>query len=457
MAGAEDEQRVTTAQELVADFLQAGKPRHAWRVGAEHEKVGVVLASGAAAPYAGDGGIAAVLAALEGRGWSPVYEGPNLIALQGRGASVTLEPGGQLELSGAPHGDLCALKQELARHHDELAEISSPLGLGWLAIGFRPLGTLEEIPWVPKARYAVMREYLPTRGGHAHDMMKRTATVQANLDYADEADAERKLRAAMSATSLVTALWANSPVVEGQDSGYESYRARVWLDTDADRCGIPAFIFDDAARTGIFSRYTEWALEVPMFFVKREHWGYRPTGGITFRRFMREGFAGERATLGDWQLHLSTLFPENRLKHYLEVRGADAGSLDMVLALPALWKGLLYDDEALSATLALTAHWSLPERLDVRARVPRSGLATPVPGRHGKDTTVLTLARELVAIARAGLGRVAPRELVLLPPVEEVAAAGRAPAARVRELFAQGDPLAAIDQLRLAGPKAVCR
>jgi glutamate--cysteine ligase len=348
---------------------------------------------------------------------------------------VTLEPGGQTELSGAPYADLRRVQAEMLRHRQELLEVSAPLGLAWLAVGFRPLGTLDAVPWMPKGRYAIMREYLPTRGGHGLEMMKRTATVQANLDWSDEDDARRKFRAAMSVTSLVTGLWAASPIVDGRDSGYQSYRASIWLDTDPDRCGIPAFTFGDGP---LFAAYTEWALDVPMFFVHREAWGgYRAAAGLTFRRFLREGFHGERAVLADWQLHLSTLFPETRLKSYIEMRGADAGPMGMVLALPALWKGLCYDDAALTAASVLTAHLTYGERLALRAAVPRSGLATELPARGGGTTTVGVLARELVALARAGLARVARDELSLLEPVEEVAATGRAPAEKIREVFAR--------------------
>jgi glutamate--cysteine ligase len=287
---------------------------------------------------------------------------------------------------------------------------------------------------VPKGRYVVMRDYLPTRGRLGHDMMKRTATVQANLDYADEEDAEQKMRAALSVTSLVTALFANSPLAEGRDTGYASYRARAWLDTDPDRCGLLPFAFE---RGRLFQRYAEWALDVPMFFVYRH--AYVPAGGMTFRRFLREGFEGDRATLADWELHLSTLFPEVRLKHYLEMRGADSGPRPMVLALPALWKGLLYDDEACAQAERLTHSMTFAERLALRDAVPRAGLSAVV-GSH----PVRELARELVGIARTGLTRVAPDEVPYLAPLEEVVATGRTPADRVRDAWTQaaGDPVA---------------
>ncbi len=443
---------IAGVHELVQLFHAAGKPRDAWRVGGEHEKIGIIVdpaggTPGSALPYGGPRGIAALFEALGQRGWNPsAREGDNVVALARDGASLTLEPGGQTELSGAPHASLRELEAEFTRHREELLAASAPLGIAWLAVGFRPLGTREDVPWVPKGRYAIMREYLPTRGGLGLDMMKRTATVQANLDFADEADARRKFVAAMSTTSLVTALFANSPIVDGKDTGWQSFRAKVWLDTDPDRCGIPPFSFTAGAGAGgLFEHYTEWALDVPMFFVHRAAWGgYRAAGGMTFRKFLRAGFAGERATVPDWQLHLSTLFPETRLKGYLEMRGADAGTHGMALALPALWKGVLYDDAACAAATALTAHLTMDERLALRAEVPRSGLGTELRaaggggrgGGSGGKVRVLDLARELVQIAREGLARVAPDEVGLLAPIEEVAQSGRAPAERVRETFA---------------------
>jgi glutamate--cysteine ligase len=428
--------------QLVQTFHDAGKPRADWRVGGEHEKIGVIVdpargTPGAAPAYAGGpASISALFADLIAHDWAPVEEHGHVIAALRDGASVTLEPGGQTELSGAPHASLLTLEAEFDRHRHEMVELARAHGIAWLAVGFRPLGTLDDVPWMPKGRYAIMREYLPTRGKLALEMMKRTATVQANLDWADEADAQRKFVAAMSVTSLVTAIYANSPVVNGRDTGYQSYRASIWLDTDPDRCGIPPFSFTPGA-DGFFARYVEWALDVPMFFVSRPAWGgYRAAGGMTFRRFLADGFQGERATLADWQLHLSTLFPETRLKTYLEVRGADAGSQAMVLALPALWKGLLYDDAACREASALTAHLAYEERLALREQVPRTGLATGMRSAGGGQVGVLELARQLVAIARAGLTRVAPDEVRLLAPLDEVVTTGRAPAERVREAFA---------------------
>ena len=432
---------IAGAHELAQEFRDASKPRAAWRVGGEHEKIGIIVdpaagKPGAAVPYAGErASISAMFRDLLGHGWTPLHEGEQIIALSRDHASITLEPGGQFELSGAPHGSLLALRSEFDRHRDEVLAVAAAQGAAFLAVGFRPLGTLDDVPWVPKGRYAIMREYLPTRGSRGLEMMKRTATVQANLDWSSEVDAHHKFVAAMSVTSLVTAIYANSPVVDGRDTGWQSWRASIWLDTDPDRCGIPAFSFASTSED-FFRNYTEWALDVPMFFVFRKAWGgYRAAAGMTFRAFLKDGFQGERATLADWQLHLSTLFPETRIKGYLEVRGADAGAQPTVLALPALWKGLLYDDAAMAAATALTAHLDLAERLALRAQVPRTGLATPLRAPGGGSVKVLELARALVAAARDGLTRVAPDELPLLAPLDEIVETGRAPAERVREAF----------------------
>jgi glutamate--cysteine ligase len=433
---------IQAVSELVARFTQGAKPPSQFRLGAEHEKIGVT-AAGEPVAYDGPRGIAVLFQALVERGWSPVEENGNIIALSRGVEKMTLEPGGQLELSADPLATMRAVDEELSGHLAELAEVSRPLDIAWLGIGFRPFGTLEDVPWVPKGRYAVMRKELPTRGRLALEMMKRTATVQANLDYADEEDAGRKMRAGMSVTSIVTALFAGSPIVDDRDSGYASYRASVWLETDPTRCGLLPFAFEDAP---LFTRYTEWALDVPILFLYREG-RYFSAGGMTFRRFMREGFQGERASIEDWETHLTTLFPEVRLKNYLEVRGADAGPVSMVLALPALWKGLLYDVEACRAAAELTASLSWEQRQSLRATVPRLGLQAPLPdGRR-----VVDLARDLVAIARAGLLRQAPDEVGYLAPLEEIAATGRGVHEQVRELHrrAGGDRAKLIAALRL--------
>lgn len=433
--------RIESVEQLVDGFTHAGKPLADWVVGAEHEQIGVVGDAAAPAPFAGDRGIERLLLSMGEKGWQQVKEGEHVIALAKNGASVTLEPGGQIELSGSPHATLADIDTELAGYQSDLSASSQPLGIRWLSLGFRPFGTLDDVPWMPKARYRIMRSYLAEHGRLAHEMMKRTATVQANLDFSDEADAQLKFRAAMSITSVVTAMFANSPIADGKETDYTSYRARVWLETDEDRCGLLPFAFEDG---DLFRRYTEWALDVPMFFVVRDG-AYTPAAGTTFRQFLRDGFAGQHATFDDWNLHLSTVFPEVRLKTFIEVRGSDAGPLPMVRAVPALWKGLLYDRDACEQTDALLASLSYADRISLREVVPKQGLLAPVPG-HGK---VLDVARRVVEIARDGLGRVAPAEISALEVLEEIVATGRVPADLVRDKFraAGGQPRAFVDSL----------
>lgn len=417
------------------------------RLGVEHEKL-AVLSSGAAPSY--EGQIERLLERLAERGWEPVREAGLVIGLKrGAGveqASVSLEPGGQTELSDAPKHSARAAEASLRAHLDELRPIVAELGLTWLGLGFRPFGTLDEVPWMPKGRYRVMRSYLPTRGAMAHEMMKRTATVQVNLDYRSQADCAAKLRAAMGTSSLVTALWAASPLVDGRATDEQSHRAACWLATDPDRCGLLDFVFADGAEEQLYRRYAEWALDVPMFFVARQG-EYRPAHGLPFRRFIAEGFQGEQVTPADWELHLSTLFPEVRLKQYLEVRGADAGPLEMELALPALCRGLLYDEGACDAAWALVADWTMAEREALRRAVPREGLRARVRGQ-----AIAERCRELVSIAQAGLRRLgAEDDLPLLEPIEHIAREERTVADDVRALHARtgGDPARMIPALAL--------
>ncbi len=431
---------IPSVDALVQRFAAGRKCPEAWRIGVEHEKIGVRADTGAAVSYRD---IVALFAALaEHEGWEKVVEADRVIALGRPPERITLEPGGQLELSGEPVFTMAEVERELKNHLAEIRRRSAPLGMTWLGAGFRPFEGLDDVPWIPKGRYDVMRVVLGRTGAHGHDMMKRTATVQANLDYGDEADAAEKLRASMGVTSIVTALFASSPLAADADTGYQSYRAGTWLDTDPARCGLLPFAF--AEGEGLFRAYTEWALDVPLLFLYRDG-RYFEAPAITFRRFMREGYQGNAATIEDWDTHLTTLFPEVRLKHYLEVRGADAGSVPMMLALPALVKGILYDAEARRAAIALTARWSYLDRLALRDAVPRAGLRAPLP----TGGTVGDAARELVAIARAGLARLVPSEVPYLSPVEEVAATGRTQADRIRDMW-RGDRRALIDALAIS-------
>jgi glutamate--cysteine ligase len=435
-----------TVVELVAYFRDGGKPRSAWRIGTEHELIGVRTrgpAVGSAPPYDGPDGIGAVLDGFAARGWEPVVEEGHVIALSKDGSQVTLEPGGQFELASRPVADDADLVADLDDHIQTLAEVSRPLGLAWLSSGLRPLGGRDDIPWMPKARYRVMRAYMPTVGTRGLDMMLRTATVQANVDFADEADAAATMRCLQATTSILTALWANSPLVDGRPSGFQSYRAWIWRDTDNARCGLLPFV---SGRDDLFRAYTEWALDVPMYFVYRG--GYRPVSGLTFRRFMAEGWSGFHAGRADWALHLSTLFPEVRLKRLIEVRGCDCGSVPMIRALGPMSRGLLYDHEARAAATALTGGLSWEARERLADEVPRAGMAA-----QAGDHTVGELARELVAIARAGLARVAPAAVPLLDPVVEIAETGRTQADQTLDAWhaAGGDPARLIAALAHPG------
>lgn len=432
-----------TTSDLIAYFRGGSKPRAEWRIGIEQEKLGV-LAGGRPVPYEGANGISQILTGLVGRGFVPYREDGHIISLERDGERITVEPGGQLELSGATLADATACKEALLRHLAEVTAIAAPLGVKFLGIGARPFGTLEEIPWLPKRRYGVMRSYLPTRGRLAHEMMKLTATVQANFDYESEEDATDKMRTAYGVTSIVTAMFAASPIVAGRPAGHQSYRAAIWLETDEDRCGLLPFAFKKDFK---FVDYVDWALDVPMFFVVRNG-DYTAANGMTFRQFMAQGFAGTTATMADWEVHLSTLFPEVRLKRYIELRGADAGPLPMAVALGALWRGLLEDPEARAAAWKLVDNVALADREALRRAVPKQGLSARLGSRSLRD-----LAVELCAIAAAGLRRLPSgiQDTQLLQPLAAYATAGRCPADDLLDDFKAtgGDPTALIDRWEL--------
>jgi glutamate--cysteine ligase len=406
-------------------------------VGVEQEKL-AARATGAPVPYDGPNGIAALLAKLEARGFSAHREDGHTISLERAGDRITLEPGGQFELSGAALPTSAESAAVVRAHVAELQAVAAAMDIHFLGIGGRPWGAVDEIGWLPKRRYGVMRTYFPAHGRQsrlAHHMMKQTATVQANFDYASEEEAVSKIRAASGVTSLVTALYAASPISEGRPNGYKTFRAAIWLETDEDRAGLLACAFQPGFA---FRDYVEWALDVPMFFVVRDG-VYRPAEGMSFRRFLRDGFEGRSATMHDWEVHLSTLFPEVRLKRYIELRGADATALPMAMGLASLWRGLLDDADARAAAWALVDGHDFPAREALRRAVPREGLAARL-GRHSaRDLTV-----ELLRIARAGLGRLPGGEAdaALLDPLEEYAGAGRSPADDLLDDFAAegGDP-----------------
>ena len=419
------EQGVSTVDDLLDYFRQSETPVSEFRIGTEHEKIGVYRDGYARVPYEGERGIGALLDRIASRdGWARVFEGENLIALAKDAASITLEPGGQIELSGAPLSSIRDTCREFTSHVDLLKDVSAEMGIVWLALGADPIHEVAEIPRMPKARYDIMRRYLPGQGALALDMMHATATVQANFDYADEADMVAKLRMAMGCSSLSSAIFANSPISVGKENGFVSRRVEIWRHMDPDRCGLLPFVFEDDFG---YRRYAEWALDIPMFFLVRGH-RFRLAAPLSFRAVLEQGFEGEHATLGDWDIHLTTLFPEVRLKRVIEVRGSDAVPPGLICALPALWKGVLYDDDACEAAWKLVDRLTITERRVLHEDVGRRGLAAEIDGH-----SVLALAREFTEISAEGLRRIAERgesesdERSFLDPVREVLERGMSP------------------------------
>lgn len=395
----DDDELLSGLDDLLAPFHAAEKPRARWRIGTEAEKFGVRRADGTPIPFEGDTGVQRILMELaERHGWFPggETEGGPMIQLRRGDASITLEPGAQLELSGAPLSTIHQTCAEVRGHMAELRAISDELGIVWLGLGFHPFARQDQLPWVPKLRYGIMRHYLPTRGSRALDMMRRTATVQANLDYGSERDAVRKLRVGLALSPVITAMFANSPFCEGRVTGDRSVRAAVWLDVDPDRSGLLPFAWDEPFG---YREYVEWALDVPMFMLKRGDTVLKNTGQ-TFREFLRDGFSGARATREDWKTHLNTLFPEVRLKNTIEVRGADSQSLSMLCALPALTKGLFYDERSLEAAEKLIAGLDHATVEAARPDIAKRALGAEMAGRP-----LAEWARDVLDIAEAGLRR----------------------------------------------------
>jgi len=422
--------------QLVEWFEAGSKPRKDWRIGTEHEKFVFTRDDLRPAPYEGERSIRAVLEGLAGRfGWTAVEEDGKPIALTKGGCNITLEPGGQFELSGAP---LCTLHEtcsEVNRHLAEVKEVCDPIGVGMLGLGFAPTWTRAEMPWMPKGRYAIMKRYMPTRGKLGLDMMLRTCTVQTNLDFLDEADMVRKFRVSLALQPIATALFANSPLTEGRPNGFKSFRSHIWTDTDPDRCGVLPFVFEPGFG---FERWVDYLLDVPMYFVYRDG-RYLDAAGLSFRDFMAgrlEILPGEIPLMSDWSDHVTTVFPEVRLKKFLEMRGADGGPWRSLCALPALWVGLLYDDAALAAAEALVRDWSPEEHATLRAEVPRQALDTPFRGRP-----LTALAGEVLTIAAEGLKNRAclngegMDERLFLEVLREIVASGRSPADALLEDF----------------------
>jgi glutamate--cysteine ligase len=389
---------IESKQQLIDWIADGEKPKADWRIGTEHEKFAFRQSDHKSLAYDSAPGIRDLLEGLQRFGWEPVYEGNNVIALSGEsGASVSLEPGGQFELSGAPLETLHETCDEVHEHLRQLREVNGELGVAMIGMGFHPTLKREDAPWMPKGRYKIMRDYMTKVGTMGHDMMLRTCTVQVNLDFSDEADMARKMRVGMALQPVATALFANSPFREGQATKYKSLRSHVWTDVDNDRSGILPFVFDDDFG---YERYVDYVLDTPMYFVYRDG-GYIDASGQSFRDFMEGKLAarpGELATMGDWTDHTTTLFPEVRLKKFLEMRGADGGPWRRVCALPAFWVGLLYDSDALDAASTMIADWTAEEVTDLRNAVPEHGLAASFRNR-----TMLDLARETLEISRTGL------------------------------------------------------
>ncbi len=446
----EDAPPIEDVDALVSIFREAEVPPDATRVGMEHEKFGLLTEDLRPLPYSGPVSIEAVFRILVERfGFEPYYEGEKVVALTHDGTHVSLEPGGQLELSGAVLADNHETCRELTLHRELVHAVGEELGIVWLGLGHTPFARRDEIAWVPKARYAIMRRYLPTRGRRALDMMLRTGTVQANFDYCSERDMARKMRVAMGAAPIVAALYANSPLVEGRLSGWASERQRIWREVDPDRTGLLDFVFREDFG---YRDWVEWALDVPMFFIRRGGRYLDVVTGMPFRRFLEEGAAGHRASLTDWHDHLTTLFPEARLKGFIEVRSADCCDREMNCALPALWKGLLYSEEALDAAWALVQEWTMEQRRRALLAAAKDGLSARFP--HGPAHEY---AEALVAISRRGLARQARLdangrdETHYLDPLEAVVRRRRAPGQQLAEAWNDGlahDPRKLVEACR---------
>lgn len=423
-------------RDMLVEYLASGaRPDTDWKIGTEHEKFGFRTDDLRPPTFDGERGIEALLKGLVQFGWAPVEENGRVIALSRGQASVSLEPAGQLELSGAPLDTLHDTCVEAATHLREVRTVAEPMGLGFLGMGFQPKWRRDEMPWMPKGRYKIMREYMPKVGNLGLDMMTRTSTVQVNLDVRDEADMVKKFRVSLALQPIATALFADSPFTEGKPNGYLSYRSHIWTDTDPDRTGLLDFVFEDGFG---YERYVDYLLEVPMYFVYRDG-RYIDASGQSFRDYLDArlpAYPGQRPTLKDWADHSTTAFPEVRLKKYLEMRGADSGPWNRICALSAFWVGLLYDAEALDAAWDLVLDFTPAERHALRDGVPRHGFQLPF-----RDGKVLDLARRALEISAHGLKRRArlnqhgADESIYLEPLAEFVAMGKSPAERKLELY----------------------
>jgi glutamate--cysteine ligase len=423
--------------QLVEYFARGEKPKDRWRIGTEHEKFVYWKTPDHRAPsYEEPGGIHALLIGLTHYGWKPVYEGENIIALSGPDGAISLEPAGQFELSGAPLENLHETCAETGRHLQQVKEVGDRLGIGFLGLGMWHDKTRAELPIMPKGRYEIMLRHMPRVGNLGLDMMLRTCTIQVNLDYASEADMAKKFRVGLALQPLATALFANSPFTEGKPNGFLSFRSHIWSDTDPARTGMLPFVFEDGFG---YERYTDYALDVPMYFVYRDG-KYIDAAGQSFRDFLKgelPAYPGHKPTIDDWADHLSTAFPEVRMKQFLEMRGADGGRWGRICALPAFWVGLLYDDAALDAAWELVKDWSMEEREALRGAVPKLALDAPIPG----GGTLRDIAGQVLDIAAAGLNARArinasgDNESGFLDPLREIVRTGKVPAQVLLDRF----------------------
>jgi glutamate--cysteine ligase len=429
---------IETREDLVAWFEAGSKPKSRFRIGTEHEKFVFTVEGHSPVSYGDRRGIRALLEGMQHLlGWEPIIEDGNVIGLFDvtGGGAISLEPGGQFELSGAPVESVHQTCSELMAHLAQVKELARPLGIGFLGLGMTPNWSLAQIPMMPKGRYRIMTAYMPKVGGHGLDMMYRTCTVQTNIDYSSEADMVKKLRVSLALQPIATAMFANSPFTEGKPNGFLSFRSEIWRDTDADRSGMLPWAFEPGMG---FERYVDYALGVPMYFVKRGE-RYIDVAGQSFRDLMEgrlQALPGERATISDWANHISTIFPEVRLKRYLEMRGADGGPWRRLPALPAYWAGILYDDDSLDAAWDLVKDWTAAERQKLRDDVPRMGFTAAVRGQ-----SVLQLAKTTIALADKGLARRrrldarGQDERRYLGQIEEYVARGITPAEELLEKF----------------------
>jgi len=428
---------IESRDDLLAEFASGEKPADRWRIGTEHEKFVYRCADKRAPSYDEPGGIRDLLMGLTEFGWDPVFEGDNVIALKGADGAVSLEPAGQFELSGAPLENLHQSCSEAARHLNQCKEIGDRLGLGFLGLGMWPDKARADLPVMPKGRYKIMLNYMPEVGSLGLDMMLRTCTIQVNLDYSSEADMVKKFRVGLALQPVATALFANSPFTEGKPNGFKSFRSHIWEDTDPDRTGMLPFVFEDGFG---YERYCDYMLDVPMYFVYRDG-KYLDVAGRSFRDFL-DGelpeLPGEKPRVTDWTDHLSTAFPEVRLKSFLEMRGADGGRWGRICGLPALWVGLLYDTQALDAAWDLVKHWTIEQREEFRHDVPAQALDTITPDGE----TMRDFAGRVLDISAGGLTRRArlnsagDNEGGFLDPLRDVVLGGMTPADRLLDKYA---------------------